>query len=44
MSKEALHDEGWENGENYERVNEIMRQVDEELVNQNVSTGNNINR
>ena len=43
MSKEVLREEGWNNGENYDKVNEILGQVDEELLNHNVSTGSNIN-
>ena len=43
MSNEVLRKEGWDNGDNYNKVNEVLRQVDEELLNQNVSTGSNIN-
>ena len=43
MPKEVLREEGWNNGENYDKVNEILGQVDEELLNHNVSTGSNIN-
>ena len=43
MSKKVLREEGWDNGNNYNKVNEILRQVDGELLNQNVSTGSNIN-
>ena len=43
MSNEVLREEGWDNGENYNKVNEVLRQVDEELLNQNVSAGSNIN-
>ena len=42
MSNKVLHEEGWDNGDNYNKVNEILRQVDGELLNQNVSTGSNI--
>ena len=43
ISNEVLREEGWDNGDNYNKVNEILRQVEEELLNQNVSTGSNIN-
>ena len=43
MSNKVLREEGWDNGDNYNKVNEILRQVDGELLNQNVSTGSNIN-
>ena len=39
MSKEVLHEVGWNNKENYNKRNKIMRQVDEDLLNQNVCTG-----
>ena len=34
----GLQEDGWENGENYDKVNEIMREVDE-VLNRDVSKG-----
>ena len=38
MSKEVLHKDGWDNGKNYNIVNKIMKQLDEEVLNRNIST------
>ena len=33
-----LHEDGWDNGDNYNRLNKMMREVDEVLT-MNVSRG-----
>ena len=39
MTKNVLDDDGWDNGENYDKVNELMREVDDVLDRNGVSRG-----
>ena len=38
MSRDVLHQDGWESGENFEKINEMMKQVDAESLNRHINS------